>query len=400
VKKWILKDRLKNAFRTGGLCQQTERNGRTLKKYPSIVDVRIKEDKTVYVFRIPPGLNPAELKKKEYVFHSYFGHNVDFKGDKGVYILTVFNNVMDQSFVYDFEKLEIGRAKLPVLIGNDIHGKTHFFDMVKNPHLLIAGETGSGKSVMLRSIITTLILHKRTGLELYLADLKRSEFHVFRHVDIVKAVMTKKTEVLKCLHYLQKEMSLRGDLLDSHEVEHIDEYNKTDVTKKPYILLCIDEYAQLKKETDITEIVDEIGRIGRALGIFLILSMQRPDADVLKGGLKSNLTVRYGFRHADKINSDITLGRGMKEDCSKIDKTSPGKFYFSNGEVTLMQAPLLEMEDAKTLLEPFKERKNAPNGRETILDVEYREEDATSEDFAPLVMLEEGEHERTRQGDN
>lgn len=107
--------------------------------------------------------------------------------------------------------------------------------------------------------------------------------------------------MLPMLHYLQKEMQQRGDLLDQHEVSHISDLQKP----PPFIVLCIDEVALLQKEKALMELVEEVSAIGRALGVFLILSMQRPDRKVLDGKLKNNLTVRMGFRCADLINSRI-----------------------------------------------------------------------------------------------
>jgi DNA segregation ATPase FtsK/SpoIIIE, S-DNA-T family len=402
-KKLILKDKLMNAFRTGALCYETNRNGKTLRKFPNIVDVRPGEEKDVFVFRLPPGLNPAEIKKKEHVFNAYFGENMEIKGDKGVYSLTVYTKGQEGVFVYSFEELEkvMKKHNLPVIAGRDRNGKMYCYDMTEHPHLLIAGETGSGKSVMLRSVITSLIQHKRKGLQLHLADLKRSEFHLFRHVDVVKAMMTKKEDVKKCVEWFHKQLEARGDLLDLHEVSHIDKYNKIEgVEKQDYLVLCIDEFSLLRDETKTMEKLFDISSLGRALGVYLILSTQRPDRNIVDGLMKANLTVRYAFKHADKINSRITLGENAPVDASKIGEEEKGKFFVSSFGYPLLQSPFLDEEIAKEILEPFKERKYEPNGRETVADVEYREEDATSEDFAPLVMLEEGEHERARQGDN
>ncbi|MGM0807615.1 MAG: FtsK/SpoIIIE domain-containing protein [Bacillota bacterium] len=402
-KKMLLKDKLMNCFRTGELCNETKRNGKTLRKFPNIVEIRPGEDKNVFVFRLPPGLNPAEIKKKEYVFHSYFGQNVDLKGENGIYSLTVYSEVQDNKFAYSFEELQkvMKKHNLPIIAGKDRNGKMYSYDMTENPHLLIAGETGSGKSVMLRSVITSLIQHKRKGLQLHLADLKRSEFHLFRNVDVVKAMMTKKDDVIKCIKWYHKQLTVRGDLLDLHEVSHIDKYNKLDgVEKQDYLMLCIDEFSLLRNEIDAIDKLVDIAALGRALGVYLILSTQRPDRNIVDGLMKANMTMRYAFKHVDKVNSRITLGENSPVDASKIDKDDKGKFYITGFEYPLLQSPFLDEEVAKEILEPFKERKYEPSERETVADVEYKEEDAHTEDFAPLLMLEEGEDERTRQGDN
>ena len=154
----------------------------------------------------------------------------------------------------------------PIITGMDLNGEIEVYDMVKNPHLLNAGETGSGKSTQLRSVLSTLIQALPPDrLELYLCDLKRSEFHVFRHIEHVRGLFVSTREMVPMLQYLQKEMRRRGDILDHHEVSHIDDL------KEPlaYIFLCIDEVALLQSEKKIMELVEEISAIGRALGVFL-----------------------------------------------------------------------------------------------------------------------------------
>ena len=235
--------------------------------------------------------------------------------------------------------------------------------MLKYPHLLIAGETGTGKSTQLRSILTSLISTlPPERLELYLCDMKRSEFHIFRNVKQVKAVAVNPTDMLPMLEYLQQELNRRGDLLDAHELAHIDDLPEP----LPYIVLCIDEVARLKKERVIMDMIEEISAVGRALGILLILSMQRPDANLLDGALKNNLTVRMGFKCADLINSKIIGTPGSEK------LPGDGRMLLKLDGVDNLreiQAPFLPLEKAKIILERYKyptnkkpaERKYEPN---------------------------------------
>jgi len=359
---WFKKAKLKNAFKLADIAHtRTKRlpNGddREIRRFPFIVDFRENDDYFHYVFKLPLGLNPKEIQNKEYIFQQMFGQSYELDGDGLTYTLKVFKKDVAKEFVYIYDEFVpvFSKFNFPIIAGKDIHGNIVAYDMVNNPHLLIAGETGSGKSVMLRSIITSTLLYMRERVDLYLADMKRSEFHVFRNVEGVKAVMTKKQDLHKCLVFIKKELERRGDLLDAHEVEHIDEYNKLKgKTLEKYILLAIDEVALLKKDRELMDIVEEISCIGRALGVFLVLSMQRPDSKVLEGQLKNNLTVRYAFRHSDKINSDITLGRSSDADASKIKITEKGKFIMKNEGTVLIQAPFLSLKDTRALLEPFK----------------------------------------------
>jgi hypothetical protein len=148
------------------------------------------------------------------------------------------------------------------------------------------------------------------------------------------------------LNYLQNETRKRGDLLDAHELSHI-----TDLENPPpHIILCIDEVALLRKEKAIMAIVEEISAISRALGIFLILSMQRPDAKLLEGALKNNLTVRMGFKCADLINSQI-IGTPDSEKL-KVNGRMLLKLQ-GQGDVKEIQAPYLSLERAKEILHRY-----------------------------------------------
>jgi DNA segregation ATPase FtsK/SpoIIIE, S-DNA-T family len=407
-KKRFHKDKLRNAFNTAGLYYKSERNGKKFYKFPSVLDVRFKEDptthkpiQTTYVFRLPHGVDPKELKKKEFVFRSMFGELIEFKGTSTV-SLTVFHEVHNGTFDYDFEELQkvMKKFNLPIIAGKDINGKFHAYDMTTNPHLLIAGETGSGKSVMVRAIVTSLIQHFRNGgLQLHLGDLKRSEFFLFRHVDIVKAVMTEKKDVKRCVAWFHKQLGKRGDILDQYELSHIDKYNQLEgVKKEDYLVLCIDEFSLLRDEKDTMEQLTDLVALGRALGIYVILSTQRPSSKVIDGNLKANLTVRFAFRHADRRNSNITLGDGAKADASMIDEDDKGKFFMRYGGMKYLQSPFLDEDEAKKLLKEYKVpiHERDPHGASgDIIDHEgevtesdvYEEIDtAAEEDFAPLQI--------------
>jgi DNA segregation ATPase FtsK/SpoIIIE, S-DNA-T family len=393
IKKRVHKKKLKNAFSIAGLFYATKWNNQTVRQFPKILDVRVKEDKTVFVFRLPHGVDPNELKKKEFVFRSMFGELLEFKGTNPI-SLTIYHKTHNGEYAYNYEELKkvMEKYNLPIIAGKDINGKFYCYDMTINPHLLIAGETGSGKSVMLRTILTSLIQHFRNGgLQLHLADLKRSEFHLFRHVDIVKAVMTEKEHVIKCINWFHKQLKIRGDLLDAYELSHIDEYNKLKgVGKQDYLVLCIDEFSILRNEQRAIEKLVDISSLGRALGVYLILSTQRPDRQIVDGLMKANLTVRYAFRHADKINSRITLGEGVKEDASSIDESEKGRFYMRFSGCHLLQSPYLTTEKAKEILEKYKQVHQKENDTTDANTIDYEgdvyEKREYEDNFAPLQI--------------
>lgn len=359
LKDWLVKQKAKatllQVFKDGDMGVSYSYGQSKGKIYPKIrsVEFDYKNKAVIYSFSLPTGLDPKEVKKKEYCFKQVFGENIELKGEIKEFKLTVYTAVLPSVLRYDYEKYfpQFRGKALPIVSGVDINGKIVVFDLVKNPHLLIAGETGSGKSTQLRSILTTLIQAlPPERLELYLCDLKRSEFHIFRQVEHVQGLFYTAREMWPMLQYLQKEMQHRGDLLDHHELSHINDL----ADPPPYIILCIDEVALLQNETKLMQLVEEISAIGRALGVFLILSMQRPDRKVLDGKLKNNLTVRMGFKCADLINSRI-IGTPGSEKLKKEGRMLLKIPTYSDPKE--IQAPYLTLDEAKKILEGFKSPK-------------------------------------------
>ncbi|MCP9225158.1 FtsK/SpoIIIE domain-containing protein, partial [Bacillus mycoides] len=218
------------------------------------------------------------------------------------------------------------------------------------PHLLIAGETGSGKSSMVRVVLSTLIQYMSPDkLHLYLGDLKNSEFHFLRRVKHVKEVCMEEIEMKIMLQKVWKEIRERRKLMEEYEVDHIDAYNKLNPDhQKPYMLLAIDEVAMLKEEKECMTTIEKISAVGRSLGVFLMLSMQRPDAKVLDGKLKLNMTVRIGFKCDSAINSNIMGTPGSEH----LEKS--GQMILKRNGLKKVQAPYLELSKAKQIVEPYR----------------------------------------------
>lgn len=339
---------------------------------PKIQAVDVKKERMYYVFSIPLGFDPKEVLKKEWLFKQQFGDNIKLEQKNKVFTLTVYADSLPKELTYNYEAINKEEMSLPIVCGVDQKGKMIVYDMVKHPHLLIAGETGSGKSTQIRAILTTLIKYcDPSMLRLHLGDMKRSEFHLFRNVDHVDGVYTKVHELENMLVKLKKELEDRGDLLDKYEVTHIDDCNELTDEKKPYLLICIDEVALLKKENKIMEVVEDISAIGRALGVFLILSMQRPDAKVLDGKLKNNLTVRMGFKASNAINARIVDTPGSE----KIGLDQSGRMILKLYDLEEIQAPYLTDTKAKKLLQPYKVEKP----KEVVEESPNEEEDVREE---------------------
>lgn len=315
--------------------------------YPHISRLVIKDSVIEIVFRLPFGMDPKEIEKKLYVFEQIFGENIELDVDSLYIKLLVYKNA-SLSNVYDYEmiKKELKGRRLGVVGGIDKHGKTYSYDMTKQPHLLIAGETGSGKSTQLRQILTSFIItYPPSKLKLYLGDCKRSEFHIFRKVEHVQCVHATPRDIKHMLREVQTEMHRRSELTEEYEVANIEDLPKG--FKVPYIVVAIDEFVMLRNESDIMESLIEIVSIGRSLGVFAILSLQRPNAKILDTTVRAMLTVAMGFQLRDLVEERICNTPGA----SKLKE--PGQLILNSDDNYSLQAPYLELEKAKELLQPY-----------------------------------------------
>ncbi|MFZ7755855.1 FtsK/SpoIIIE domain-containing protein [Bacillus thuringiensis] len=346
-------------FHKAGLYIEHQTRGGQIPIYPKIHVVTSSNQCVQYVFTVPNGLDPKKIEKKWFCFQQILGRNIAIEGDIKKFVLHVFHSDAGlKPYNYSYKKWQplLQKYRLPVVVGRDQFGKMITYDMVdaNTPHLLIAGETGSGKSSMVRVILSTLIQTMSPDtLHLYLGDLKSSEFHFLRRVKHVKEVCMEEVEMKLMLQKVWKEIRERRKLMEEYEVDHIDECNKLNPdNQKPYILLAIDEVAMLQDEKDCMATIEKISAVGRSLGVFLMLSMQRPDAKVLDGKLKLNMTVRMGFRCADSINSKI-MGTPGAEDLEQS-----GQMILKLHGLKKVQAPYLALNKAKQMIEPYRVLKN------------------------------------------
>ncbi|MCI0768249.1 FtsK/SpoIIIE domain-containing protein [Bacillus sp. TL12] len=358
IKEWIqkrtLKYRLTEVFRKAELYFEHQTRGGKIPIFPKIHDITSSKECVRYIFTIPNGLDPKKIEKKWFCFQQILGKNIAIEGDIKRFVLNVFQSDAGlKQYNYHYKKWQslLERYRLPIVVGCDQFGKRIVYDMVdtNTPHLLVAGETGSGKSSMVRVILSTLIQCMSSDkLHLYLGDLKNSEFHFLRRVQHVKEVCMEEIKMKIMLNKVWQEVKERRKLLEEYEVDHIDEYNKLNVDEqKPYILVCIDEVAMLQDEKECMNKIEKISAVGRALGVFLMLSMQRPDARILDGKLKLNMTVRMGFKCDSVINSNIMGTPGAEE----LEQS--GQMILKLNGFKKVQAPYLELSKAKEIVEPY-----------------------------------------------
>lgn len=233
---------------------------------------------------------------------------------------------------------EYKKMAVPVILGKDIEGEPQIMDLVKTPHLLIAGATGSGKSVCVNSMILS-ILYKRSPqqVKLILIDPKIVELKLYNDIPhLLTPVITEAKKAFQALQYCLCEMERRYALLDGMGVRDISSYNKRIVErniateKLPYIVVIIDEFADLMATTgkELESTVARLAAMSRAIGIHIVLATQRPSIDVITGLIKANIPTRIAFMVASKMDSRIIidqvgaeklLGRGDMLYASAVD---------------------------------------------------------------------------------
>jgi S-DNA-T family DNA segregation ATPase FtsK/SpoIIIE len=203
----------------------------------------------------------------------------------------------------------IKKAILPFSIGTDEIGDPIYIDLANVYHLLIAGSTGSGKSVFLIQLLLTLMIMKNPSeLQLYLIDPKRVELKKFKEFPHVKELVYEPDEALTILHSLVVEMEKRYELLDDHDVDELSEYNKKKPKNKlPYLICVIDEFADLiMMNEEVKHSIVRLGQKARACGILLICATQLPEAKIVDGLIKANLPTKISFR-CSSINDYKTV---------------------------------------------------------------------------------------------
>lgn len=210
----------------------------------------------------------------------------------------------------EFENL---KSPLKLAIGKDVSGEPVVTDLAKMPHLLIAGSTGSGKSVCINSIITALLYdNSPSKLRMILVDPKRVEFTQYNGVPhLLTPVITRHEQTISALRWSVKEMDDRFNLFQQAGKRDITSFNsgKSSKEKMPYIIIIIDELADLMAVAarDVEASIVRLAQLARATGIHLVVATQRPSVDVITGLIKANITCRIAFAVASNVDSRTIL---------------------------------------------------------------------------------------------
>jgi len=337
------------------------------------------------------------------------------RGTIGIEVPNKNSTIVSMHSVISSEKFQQSEMELPIAIGKTISNETSVVDLVKMPHLLMAGATGQGKSVGLNAVLTSLLYKKHPAeVKFVLVDPKKVELTLFNKIerhylaklpDSEDAIITDNKKVIYTLNSLCIEMDNRYELLKNASCRNIVEYNKKFKSRKlnpndghqylPYIILIIDEFADLIMTAgkEVETPIARLAQLARAIGIHLIIATQRPSVNVITGVIKANFPARIAFRVTSKIDSRTIL------DSSGADQLiGRGDMLFTQGnEIIRLQCAFVDTDEIEKLTDYIGSQKayasahNLPEyvGEEsgTNLDIDKDDRDALFKEAAEVIVI-------------
>ena len=209
------------------------------------------------------------------------------------------------------EQMSTSEGKLTVALGRDVSGAPIFDDLDRMPHVLIAGATGSGKSIMLRTIMATILFRASPEeVRFILVDPKRVEFSNYNGIPhLLMPVIVEPEKTLPAFKWAIAEMSKRYKLFQDSGARDIGDYNSKAEEKIPYILIVVDELADIMviAPAEVEKAITRLAQMARATGLHLVLATQRPSIDVLTGLIKANIPCRVAFNVTSQVDSRVVL---------------------------------------------------------------------------------------------
>lgn len=284
---------------------------------------------------------------------SAIGFEIENHDRYGVYFKDMFEHMPD--------------LKLPVILGEDTFGNKVYEDLTKMPHLLVAGRTGSGKSVFLNTLITTFICkYTPEELRLLMVDPKQVEFaayedipHLFEEDGELVSIAHEAEEARQVLDIVVREMERRFTLMKDLRAKKLDDYNERSKEKLPYIVFIVDEFSDLlqsgmkKDRFEVEKSINRIAQKARAVGIHMVLATQRPSTDVVTGLIKSNIPARIAFSVSSYIDSRVILDESGADALAgqgdMLYKDPNARNEYSR--IKRIQAPWISDEDIDTIIE-------------------------------------------------
>ncbi len=328
------------------------------------------------------------------------------KSTVGVEVPNSFRETIYLREIIESVEFQNSHSKLTIALGKDIVGKITVADLAKMPHLLIAGQTGSGKSVAVNAMILS-ILYKATPEEVkfILVDPKRLELGLYEDIPhLLTPVVTEPKRASNALKWATNEMENRYKLLATVGVRNIEQYNalvskpKTlelfpveEIEKKPlpFIVIVIDELADLMMvaSKDVEDSVMRLAQMARAVGIHLIVATQRPSVDILTGVIKANFPCRISFRVAQKVDSRTILDQmGAQQLLGKGDMLfiPPG-----SSKMVRVHAPFVSEDETSEIVKHLKAQGQPVYNQKVLEDTGDKDKQLAEVDAEVDEMYEE-----------
>ena len=314
----------------------------------------------------------------------------------------------------NFRKSE---SNLIIALGRDVSGVPVYADLTKMPHLLVAGSTGTGKTIFLNSLIQSILYQPSTAaksagpenIRFILIDPKRVEFPVYSNLPhLLCPVICNPSQAVKALNWLIKEMERRFDLLSEEKARDIASYNekalKNETASLPFIVIIIDELADLMaaKGREIEAQIVRLAQMSRAVGIHLIVATQRPSVEVITGLIKANITSRITFQVASQVDSRTVLDMAGAEKLLgsgdmlyiSAEVIKPKRIqgaYVSEKEVRRVVNYIISKEESLESKEGIEseliqEMEESSGERESRFESAYKEEDPLYEEAKRVVI--------------
>ena len=290
-----------------------------------VVEVRPGPVVTVYEFEPAPGVKISRIVNLEDdLALALSAHSVRIEAPipgKSVVGIEVSNPVRETVYlkeVISSDAFQSSPSKLTLALGKDILGKPFVVDLAKLPHLLVAGSTGSGKSVSMNCMITSILFRATPDeVKFLLIDPKMLELSSYEDIPhLLLPVVTDPREAAAALRWVVREMEERYSMMAAKGTKHIERYNRRvkehrdeEAKPLPYIVVMIDELADLMivSRREVEESITRLAQMARAAGIHLVLATQRPSVDVITGLIKVNFPARISFQVSTKVDSRTVL---------------------------------------------------------------------------------------------
>ncbi len=282
--------------------------------------------------------------------------------------------------IISYEKFQKKDIKLPIALGKSISGMPIVGDLTSMPHLLIAGTTGSGKSVCINTIIVSLLYKLNPDLcKFILIDPKMLELSTYEGIPhLLTPVITDAKKATSALAWTVKEMNSRYKLMSKVGVRNIDGYNAKHKLKMPYIVVVVDEMSDLMLVAgkEIENYIQKLSQMARAAGIHIIMATQRPSVDVITGTIKANFPTRVSFQVSSKIDSRTILGeQGAEQLLGKGDML----FMSSANRIVRIHGPFVSENEIEKIVNSIRAQ-GEPDYMDEITSQTNSETSSTTEE--------------------